>query len=74
MVRPEARMAQDDNYGHHEVVHLSSVIASLWEGEILEHGAVQATPELKAEASAIFNKIANFYQLASKVSYEKFSV
>lgn len=67
-------MAQDDDYGYHEIVHLSSVIATLWEDEILEHCAVQSNTELKAEASVIFNKISKFYQLASKVSHEKFPI
>lgn len=65
-------MAQDDNYGHHEVVHLTSVIASLWEDDILEHGAVDGNPELKAAAEEILNKLSSFYQVASRISFDKF--
>lgn len=66
-------MAQNDSYGYHEVVHLSSIIAGLWEDDILKHGATQENEELKNEATEILEKITNFYQRISEASNKKFS-
>ena len=63
---------QNDKWGYHEVVHLSSVIAILWENEILEHGAVEENEKLKEKASKIFKLIAEFYQEASQANFEKY--
>ena len=56
-------MSQTDEFGQHEVLHLSGVFASMWSREILNHGAVQAHPNLRAYAEHIFNELHNFYQL-----------
>ena len=65
-------MSQNDNYGYHEIVHLSSVIETLWENEIQEHGAVQENPELEAAAIVVCEKLSDFYQLVSKIHFRKF--
>lgn len=65
-------MAQTDRYGHHEVLHLAHVFECMWSDFILEHGAVVANPELKAQAEQIAEAIGGFYVAVGGVIGEKF--
>ena len=49
-------------FGQHEVLHVASIIADMWETWILEHDATKADPTLLAEADAISEMLYNFYQ------------
>lgn len=70
----EEFMAQNDKFGYHEVVHLSSIISGLWEDEILEHGAVRENKKLKKAALEINKRLADFYQLSAQISYKNFPI
>lgn len=65
-------MTQTDSYGHHEVLHLANVIERMWADFILEHGAVLANPELKAQAEKISEAIGGFYVAVGGVIGERF--
>lgn len=51
-----------DEFAKHEVLHTAHIIESMWCDFVLEHEAVAADPDLKAEAVRIAEAIAAFYQ------------
>ena len=61
----------NDPFHRHEVLHMSSVIQSLFQTEICENEFVKSEPDLGKLAEEINNKIAELYQLlGSAVSYK----
>ena len=59
-------MACDDAFGYHEVIHTAYIMNESWESFIVNHGAVELNPILKAEADKINMMIADFYQLVGR--------
>lgn len=52
-----------DAFSIHEVLHTAHVFGCIWSDHILDHAAVVADPELRAEAEKIAEAIGAFYQL-----------
>lgn len=63
-------MSELDQFGRHEVLDRASVLMQTWDSFILEHGFVQATPELAAAAQKAFDGLHDFYQLAGKLTLD----
>lgn len=59
-------MSQTDEFGKHEVLHMSSVIGNLWDNEITQHETVTSDPELYKAAYQIAVALASFYQICGK--------
>ncbi len=55
-------MAQTDDYGRHEVLHMASFLMSAVETELVEHEAVRAEPEWLALAEAARKALFDLYQ------------
>ena len=66
-------MAYNDQFGYHEVIHTSHVMVCIWEDHILGHGVVEEDTELTELADRISSMMADFYQLVSNKSDEKFN-
>lgn len=67
-------MAYNDEFGYHEVIHTTHVMICMWDAQILGHGVVDIDePDLKAKAEKISELMADFYQLVSNKSDEKFN-
>jgi len=65
-------MSQDDAFGFHEVVHMSSFLVCAWDEEITRHGALESAPELLSEAKKITELMGDFYQKISLYSVNNF--
>ena len=65
-------MSQDDAFGFHEVVHMSSFLTNVWDTEIAGHGAVESVPELLSEAKKITELMGDFYQKISLYAVDNF--
>ena len=52
----------------HEVVHVASIVAGMFERHLLDHRFVQAQPALKAEAERIGGALYDFYQQCGSVA------
>ncbi|MBJ7410101.1 MAG: hypothetical protein JHD15_07005 [Phenylobacterium sp.] len=63
-------MSELDEFGRHEVLDRASLLMQTWDSFILEHGYVQATPELAAAAQKAFDGLHDFYQLAGRLTLE----
>lgn len=50
-----------DEFGHHEVLHVSSIAVDFWAQWIVEHPALMNSP-LREKAEKIGELIADFYQ------------
>ena len=65
-------MAQNDEFGYHELIDRASVLNDMWEDHIVKHGALEEQEELRKEAAEISDKIYKFYTNAAKASDKKF--
>lgn len=65
-------MEQVDAFHFHEVVHLSSFLASVWDDNIAEHPAVKSNPEFMEKANQITKLMGEFYQNISLYSFDNF--
>lgn len=62
-----ARVDDDNNYspgsfGCHELLHITSVLSSMLEAEIIGHPACRANPEWTALAEEVARGLADLYQ------------
>lgn len=64
---------QTDEFGYHEVLDRLSIIRSLVDDFLVEHVAVVENPMLLALINIVSNNLADAYQVAGKISFEKFS-
>jgi hypothetical protein len=55
-----------DAFSNHEVLHTASIMATMFDDHIAQHRYVQADPELAAEAEAIGQRLADFYQMVGR--------
>lgn len=55
-----------DAFHTHEVLHIASIIAELFEARIEQHRFTQATPELRAAAERLSGELYSFYQLVGR--------
>lgn len=65
-------MAQIDKYGYHEVIDRLHLILSLVDEFLREHEAVKENPELLSLIGQAEDSLSDAYQLAGKISFEKF--
>jgi hypothetical protein len=56
-------MAEMDDYGRHEVLHMASFLSRAVASELGEHAQVQANPEWKALADSAAESLWALYQL-----------
>lgn len=64
-------MAATDEFGKHEVVHTASIMMEMFETHLLEHEAVETTPDVKEAADKVFEELFRFYQLVGAKWLEK---
>ena len=57
-------MAQNDDFGKHEVLDRSHIIQTMWDEFIMQHGAVQDDTDLNFRAEQIGALLVEFYMLA----------
>jgi len=55
-------MAEMDDYGRHEVMHMASFLSRAVASELCEHAQVQANPEWKALADTAAESLWALYQ------------
>jgi hypothetical protein len=55
-------MSQLDQYGRHEVLHMSSFLMNAVDTELCEHAQIQRNKEWKALADKAFNALFDLYQ------------
>ncbi len=55
-------MSQMDEFGRHEVLHMSMFLQRAVEEELIDHAQVQANPEWKALAETAFDALYKLYQ------------
>jgi hypothetical protein len=55
-------MPQEDDYGRHEVLHMSAFLAKAVDEELLEHEQIKANPEWKALAEKASDALGELYQ------------
>lgn len=61
-------MPKSDPFSGHDVLHMASVMAAIFEDHLLDHPMVQAVPILKEQAEAIGGRLGGFYQLVGEVT------
>ena len=54
----------------HEVLHMSSFLASSWETEIVDSRCCEKFPELMEKAKIIANLLGDFYQAVGKLHFQ----
>ena len=59
-------MPQTDEFGKHEVIHAASIVMQMFDDYLLNHGAVEADPELKEAAQRAFDGLYDFYRFSSE--------
>lgn len=55
-------MSQMDEFGRHEVLHMSLFLAAAVERELLDHGQVKSHPEWRALAQTACTALNDLYQ------------
>lgn len=55
-------MSQMDEFGRHEVLHMSMFLQRAVAEELIDHEQVQANPEWKALAETAFDALYRLYQ------------
>lgn len=64
----ESDTSDTPNLGHfHEIMDRASVLMNTFAGEILDTLAVKTTPDLLAEATAVFEVLHSFYQFTGAI-------
>jgi len=61
-----------DEFSYHEVLDRASIIADMFDEQILQHEAMEEQPEMKKEAEEICGLLHDFYQHWGSVRHEKF--
>jgi hypothetical protein len=64
-------MAEADDYGRHEVLHMASFLSRAVASELGEHAQVLANPEWKALADAAAESLWTLYQVVGAVHLEE---
>ena len=60
-------MAEMDDYGRHEILHMASFLSRAVASELCEHAQVQANPEWKALADTAAESLWALYQAVGSV-------
>lgn len=63
-------MAEMDDYGRHEVLHMASFLSRAVAAELCEHQQVQENPEWKALADSAAESLWALYQAVGAVHLE----
>ena len=62
-----------DEFSYHEVLDRASIIADMFDEQVLQHSVLKREPKLKEEAAVICELLHKFYQHWSSVRSEKFA-
>ena len=63
-------MTHIDEFSYHEVLDRASIIADMFEKQILQHDAVSKECKMKVEAEKICGLLHNFYQRWGSIRHE----
>jgi hypothetical protein len=58
---------QTDNYGRHEVLHMTRYLMEAIAGELIQHNAIKADPQWLASAKQAFYSLHDLYQAIGRV-------
>lgn len=64
-------MLKEDAMSGHEVMHMASVMADMFERHLLDHRFVQQNPVLKEQAEAIGDMLGAFYQQVGRAVFDE---